>query len=105
MPPAVGGGGAPCLRIVRATGGRTAHPMRLTCSVPRWGLTKNTPQPSRSSCARGTSPLAKVTMNLSYSQEIENVSGTCSGSASGTARKAPVAAVLSGIFPSAFMNQ
>ena len=65
IPPAVGGGGGPCLRIVRGTVGRNAHPIRLTCSVPRCGETKNTPHPSRSSCARGTSPFAKVRMNLS----------------------------------------
>ena len=44
-------------------------------------------------------------MKLSYSHEIEKVSGTCSGSASGTARNAPLAVVRIGTLRSAFMNQ
>src|SRR5207249_12054492 len=102
-PPAVGGGGGPCFRTTCGITGRTAYPCRFTCSDPRLP-TKKTPQFSMPS-AMYTSPLANVMMKLSYCHEIENVSGTISGSASGTARNAPFATVLTGTLRSAFMNQ
>src|SRR4051812_40008658 len=65
---------------------------------------KNTPQFSIGLSVYA-SPLANVMRKLSYSHEIEYVSGISSGSASGTAKKAPFAVVRTGTFPSAFMNQ
>ena len=105
MPPAVGGGGGPCLRCVRGTVGRTAQPMRFTCSEPRLP-TKNTPQPSMSSCARATSPLANVIEELVV---LPRRSRTCRAPVRDPRRAprgtTPTAAVLIGTLVSAFMNQ
>ena len=91
-PPAVGGGGPTLLARSAARPAARAQPCRLTCSEPRLPM-KKTPQFSMSRFGRvRPRRWRRSSTKLSYSHEIENVSGTISGSASarrGTRRWPP----------------